>query len=261
MNGPTLYDLEELLEHPQNRDLSKEMMVRAADRLLYQQCLFRDDHNAAGTYDLLVRHRVYFAGLFDALGRDLVVRPDEMMVELRPQESLTRTILSLDETILLLALRATFENGVLTMNQEEFGHVETTSMEVMERYDQWVARTRPPWSRVRRILDSFRRRRFIDLGDEIPQENGIAITIRPSIRSVTGDAWQTRIEEWMEATRARLETEAAQDEPEPEVEAEDVAAPTKTEAQAPDAAPETDATTSEDAKSEDGDDTSQETTS
>lgn len=208
MTGTTLYDLEELLERPQNRDVSKEMMVRAADRLLAQQCLFRDDYNASGTYDLIVRHAAYFRGLFDALGRDLVIRADEMMIELRPQDSLSRTTLSVDETIVLLALRATFEQGVLTMSQEEFGHIETTSMEVMERYDQWVARPRPPWARVRKILDAFRRRRFIDLGDDIPLENGVRITIRPSIRSVTGDAWQTRIEEWIAATQARLAAEA-----------------------------------------------------
>ncbi len=213
MTGPSLYDLEELLERPQNQDLSKDMMVRAADRLLVQQCLFRDDHNAGATYDLVLRHRAYFAGLFDALGRELVIRPEEMMIELRPLESLSRTVLSLDETILLLALRATFEQGVLAMNQEEFGHVETTSMDVMERYDQWVARTRPPWQRVRRILESFRRRRFIDLGEDIPLENGVHITIRPSIRSVTGEAWQARIAEWAAAAKERLGEDGAQVEP------------------------------------------------
>ena len=61
---------------------------------------------------------------------------------------------------------------------------------------------------MRKILDAFRRRRFIDLGDEIALENGVGITIRPSIRSVTGDAWQTRIEEWIAATQARLAAEA-----------------------------------------------------
>lgn len=203
MTRDTLLDLEELLEKPQNADLSKEMMVRAADRLLAQQCLFRDDHGAAATYDLVLRHRGYFTGLFDAIGRGLAIREDEMMIELRPLESLARTILSVDETIVLLALRATFEQGVATMAQEEFGHVETTSMEVMERYDQWVARARPPWPRVRRILDAFRRRRFIDLGDEIAEENGVAITIRPAIRSVTGEAWQARIEEWIKAGDVR----------------------------------------------------------
>ena len=63
-------------------------------------------------------HKAYFAGLFDALGRVLVIRPDEMMIELRPGESLSRTVLTLDETIVLLALRATFEQAVLTLNQE-----------------------------------------------------------------------------------------------------------------------------------------------
>ncbi|TCM16077.1 uncharacterized protein DUF4194 [Novosphingobium sp. PhB165] len=206
MANATLYDLEELLDRPQNRDLTKEMMVKAADRLLAQQCLFRDDYNASGTYDLIVRHKGYFGGLFDALGRDLVIKPDEMMIELRPQDSLTRTMLSLDETIILLALRATFEQGVVSMSQEEFGLIATTSMEVLERYDQWVARPRPPWPRVRKILEAFRKRRFIDLGEDIPLENGVAITIRPAIRSVTGEAYQARIAEWIAATHARQDT-------------------------------------------------------
>lgn len=204
-----LDDLEYLLERPANRDVEAADLERAADRLLHQQCLFRDDWNSRRTYELVVRFKGYFGDLFTAIGRDLMVNERELMVELRPRESMARVTLSLDETILLLSLRAAFEQGVTEFSQGDHGEVEITSMDLLERHDPMTGRPRPPWPRVRDILKSFERRRFVALGEEFPEESGVLITIRPAIRGVTGEGWLARIEAFLQS---RDERAAAPDE-------------------------------------------------
>lgn len=194
-----LFDLEELLGRPQNSDYEADEFEEAADRLLHQQCLFRDDWNSRRVYELVVRFKVYFTDLFQALGRDLVVNERELMVELRPRNSVSRLTLPLDETILLLSLRAAFEQGVTEFAQGDFGEIEISSMELLERYEPMTGRPRPAWPRVRDILKGFRRRRFIDLGEEYPDESGVGIVIRPAIRGVTGDGYLARIEAFLQS--------------------------------------------------------------
>ncbi len=205
-----LFDLEDLLEKPANRGLDAAEFEEAADRLLFQQCLFRDDWNARRTYELVVRFKGYFTDLLQAIGRDLVINERELMIELRPRDSVARMQLALDETILLLSLRAAFEQGVIEFSQGDYGEVEISSMELLERYEPLTGKPRPSWPRVREILKAFKRRRFIDLGDEYPDDVGVAITIRPAIRGVTGEAWLTRIEEFLAVRGADQESAQAE---------------------------------------------------
>jgi hypothetical protein len=197
-----LFDLEELLTKPSNQGIEASDMEEAADRLLSQQNLYRDDFNARKTYELILRFRNYFTDLFEAIGRDLVITERELMIELRPRESAARKTLKLDETILLLSLRAAFEQGVSEFDQGDYGEISISSMVLLERYEPTVNRPRPPWPRVREILKTFKQHRFIDLGDEYPDKSGIDIIIRPAIRSVTGDGYLARIEAFIQAAEA-----------------------------------------------------------
>lgn len=211
-----LFDLEDLLERPSNRDLEMDDFVLAADRMIAQQCLFRDDYNSKSTYDLIIKNKVYFQNLFEAIGRELVINERDLMIELRPKASATRKILKLDETIILLALRTAFEQGVKTFSQEDYGQIHTTSMAVIERFQQWTPKPAPPWTRVYEILKSFERRRFIDLGKLIEEEKGVEIVIRPAIRGVTGEGegYLDRIDTFINAktdTKARHNDEQIDD--------------------------------------------------
>lgn len=193
-----LGDLDDILSRPANSSFAAADFEEAADRLLHHQCLFRDDHNCKSHYELIVRFKTYFRDLFEALGRDLVISERELMIELRPRQSVSRMTLTLDETVLLLGLRAAFEQGVAEYAQGDVGEIETTSMDLLERYEPMTGRQRPTWPRVREILKSFQRRRFIRLGTEFADESGVAITIRPAIRGVTSEGYLARIEQFIE---------------------------------------------------------------
>lgn len=204
-----LFDLEELLQKPQNHDVEASEFRVIASRMLRQQTLYRDDWNSRPTYDFLLRFRSYFSDLFDALGLDLVISERDLIIALKPRESQARARLSLDETVLLLSLRAAFEQGVASFDIGDHGEVRITSMELLERYEATTGRVRPAWPRVRDILKEFKRRRFIMLEEEFPDESGVQIVIRPSIRELTGEGYLARIDEFLTARNG------AEDEPSP----------------------------------------------
>lgn len=195
-----LFDLEELLEKPRNQDVEASDFRSVASRMLRQQTLYRDDWNSKSAYEFILRFRGYFTDLFDALGLDLVIAERDLTIALTPKQSQARKRLSLDETVLLLLLRAAFEQGVAAFEIGDHGEVAITSMELLERYEAITGRPRPAWPRVRDILKECRRRAFIALGEEFPDESGIEITVRPSIRDVTGEGYLARIDEFLGST-------------------------------------------------------------
>lgn len=201
-----LFDLEELLQKPQNQDVEASEFRVIASRMLRQQTLYRDDWNSRPTYDFLLRFRRYFSDLFDALGLDLVISERDLIIALKPRESQARARLSLDETVLLLSLRAAFEQGVASFDIGDHGEVRITSMDLLERYEATTGRVRPAWPRVRDILKEFKRRRFIALEEEFPEESGVQIVVRPSIRELTGEGYLARIDEFL-AARSGTEDE------------------------------------------------------
>lgn len=203
-----LFDLEELLEKPRNHDVEASDFRGIASRMLRQQTLYRDDWNSRSAYEFILRFRSYFTDLFDALGLDLVITERDLTISLTPKQSQARKRLSLDETVLLLLLRAAFEQGVAAFEIGDHGEVAITSMELLERYEAITGRTRPAWPRVREILKECRRRAFIALGEEFPDESGIEITVRPSIRDVTGEGYLARIDEFLAASAGSSDADA-----------------------------------------------------
>lgn len=205
-----LFDLEELLD--QNQDFEASEFRTAASRLLRQQTLYREDWNSKGTYEFVLRFRGYFTDLFDALGLELVISERDLTIVLKPRESQARSRLSLNETVLLLSLREAFERGVASFDIGDHGEVEITSMALLERYEAVTGRQRPAWARVREILEEFKRRRFIAFGEEFPDEIGISIVIRPSIREITGEGYLARVDEFIAAQgNADISTEGVEE--------------------------------------------------
>ncbi len=194
-----LFDLQDLLDKPRAQDFEASQFRAASSYMLRHQTIHREDHNARSTYDLIIRFRGYFSDLFDALGLKMVVSDRDLTIALIPLESQARSRLPIDETILLLSLRDAYERGVAAFEIEEHGQVETTTMVLLERYETITGRQRPSWPRVKEILRAMYHRNLIAYGDEFPEESGLAIIIRPTIRDVTGEAYLERIEEFIAA--------------------------------------------------------------
>ena len=198
-----LTDLSEALEARRNVGAAYDAgdFTAAADRLLVQQCVFRDDWGCQKHYEIVVRNVDYFTDLMAAVGRQLIVDERERMLTVVPTHPLARAVLQNDETILLLVLRAVFERGVSDFGQGDDGEIETTSDDVLDRYEPMSGRARPTWQRAYEMLRSYDRRRFVRVSEPENGESNCQIVIRPSIRHVTGDDWMTRLEEWLAAER------------------------------------------------------------
>ncbi|AXK44031.1 DUF4194 domain-containing protein [Erythrobacter aureus] len=196
---PMLFDLEDLLTRPKNQDVEASEFRAAASRMLTQQTLFRDDWNSKNLYEFILRFRVYFSDLFDALGLEMVISERDLTIVLKPAESQAKKRLPMDETVILLSLREAFERGVTSFDIGDFGEVEITSMALLERYEAVTGKQRPAWTRVHAILKEIKRRRIIDFGEEFPEESGVSIIVRPSIREITGEGYLTRIEDFIAA--------------------------------------------------------------
>ena len=198
-----LTDLSETLESRRNSSAGYEAtdFSAAADRLLVQQCVFRDDWGCQKHYEIVVRNIDYFTDLMSAVGRTLMVDERERMLTIVPAHPTGRAILQNDETILLLVLRSVFERGVSDFGQGDDGEVETGSDEILDRYEPMSGRPRPAWSRAYEMLRSFDRRRFVRITEP---EGGIyscRVVIRPAIRHVTGEDWMGRLEEWFSSEK------------------------------------------------------------
>ncbi|MFZ3481911.1 DUF4194 domain-containing protein [Sphingomonas sp. 3-13AW] len=193
-----LTDLFETLEARRNSGTGYEAsdFSAAADRLLVQQCVFRDDWGCQKHYEIVARNVEYFTDLMAAVGRSLVVDERERMLTLVPLHPMARSVLQNDETILLLVLRSVFERGVSDFGQGDDGEVETTSDDVLDRYEPMSGRPRPVWSRAYEMLRAFDRRRFIRVTEPESGISSCKVVIRPAIRHLTGDDWMGRLEEW-----------------------------------------------------------------
>jgi len=198
-----LADLSDALEARRNSSVGYDAsdFSAAADRLIVQQCVFRDDWGCQKHYEIVVRNVDYFTDLMAAVGRALLVDERERMLTVVPSHPTGRAILQNDETILLLVLRSVFERGVSDFGQGDDGEVDTTSDDILDRYEPMSGRTRPSWSRAYEMLKGFDRRRFVRVSEPESGMSTCQVTIRPAIRHVTGEDWMGRLEEWFSSEK------------------------------------------------------------
>lgn len=194
-----LIELSDVVEARRNTTAGYEVadFSAAADRLLVQQCVFRDDWGCQRHYEIVVRNMDYFTDLMAAVGRTLIIDERERMLTIVPMHPTGRAVLQNDETIMLLVLRSVFERGVSDFGQGDDGEVETTSDDVLDRYEPMSGRPRPAWPRAYEMLRSFDRRRFLRAGEPESGQSTCTVVIRPTIRHLTGEDWMGRLEEWL----------------------------------------------------------------
>jgi hypothetical protein len=204
-----LTDLSDALEARRNSTAGYDAgdFSAAADRLLVQQCVYRDDWGCQKHYEIVVRNVDYFTDLMAAVGRTLVVDERERTLTVVPSHPTGRAVLQNDETIMLLVLRSAFERGVSDFGQGDDGEVETGSDEVLDRYEPMSGRPRPSWARAYEILRSFARRRFVRVSEPESGVSSCRIVIRPAIRHLTGDDWMGRLEEWFSAEKGEVQAD------------------------------------------------------
>lgn len=198
-----LNDLEEALDHPVNRGRrTLQDFQSAADLLLTRQFIYRGDHGHSRAAETILANRSYFENLMLATGRRMEVDGRIGMVGTIPID-VRGERLRLDETMLLLALRFVYQEGI-PARLDEAAEVQATTEEILSKLEELSRRKRPEWKRLREVLDLFDRRGLTRTGDEVEDDDrNRIVTLRPGLLHAAGPDWVRRLEEFAAEAEAR----------------------------------------------------------
>ena len=116
-----------------------------------------------------------------------------------PRHDVVSERLRKDETLVLLALRLLYEEGLRDHRVGTDGIVECTTDEVVEKI-RAVARNDPPEEgRLADILRLYARRGGLRLGERDKVERVTPLALLPGLAVLASDAWMERLRAWSEA--------------------------------------------------------------
>lgn len=181
---------------------SREEMVRCTQALITRQCIYSSSPGLGRTYELIRAYSSYFEAYFACMGYRLIVSPRDQMVSLSvPQEQARYDAayqrLSKEQTIVLLALRLMWEEGVNNQDVQEGGIVETTTGDLIDRIKN-VTQAVPPDERpLLDILRFFQRYGVVRVGERDRVERVSPLTILPGVNVVAPDSFIEDLKLWL----------------------------------------------------------------
>lgn len=204
-----LNDLDEALDHLINRGRrTLQDFQNAADLLLSRQFIYRGDHGHSRAAETVLANRAYFEDLMLATGRRLEVDVRIGMVGTVPIEARGQR-LRLDETMLLLALRFVYEEGI-PARLNDTAEVQATTEEIVAKLEELSRRPRPEWKRLREMLDLFEGRGLVRTGEDVGEDDRNRIlTLRPALLHAAGPDWIRRLEDFAAESGVRARSAAA----------------------------------------------------
>ena len=189
---------------PGARAPDAEELSRALQVLLKGQVIYSNTPGIGRSYELARHYAPFFTDYFACLGYQLAVSHRDQMVSLTlPADSARHDIvaerLRKDETLVLLALRLAYEEGVRDHRISTDGIVECTTDDLVETI-RTAARSEPPdEARLIEILRLFSRRGGLRMGERDRSERITPVSVLPGILVLASDGWLERIQAWAES--------------------------------------------------------------
>lgn len=189
---------------PGARAPDAEELTRALAVLLKAQVIYVNTPGIGRSYELARHYAPFFSDYFACLGYALAVSHRDQMVSLTlqadgPRHDIAAERLRRDETLVLLALRLAYEEGLRDHRVSTDGVVETTTDDLAERI-RTAARSDPPEeARLIEILRLFARRGALRLGERDRTERVTPLGVLPGILVLASDAWLERLRAWSDA--------------------------------------------------------------
>lgn len=202
-----LGDLQKIVsrtEHHQAEDF-----IHAANLLLVSQFLYADRPIHRDSYFLIAANIDYYRNLFAAIGWTLVYQPDEAYLGVLPQGEERVLKLKLDESLLLLCLRQTYEQKLENFEVEN-GKAITTTDALLRLYSNLTAKEIPNETRLKEIISLFSRHGVIERGkaDETDPKN-LPLRINPTIRHVVVEDYIGQLEALCDIESSRSSAQSA----------------------------------------------------
>ncbi len=198
-----LDEVRELLDGRRgNPPVPKDDIEIAIQALLTHQIIYPDTSLLRrDTYDLIRRHNLFFERYFNAMGLGVTIEPATGMIALvrgRNRYGWQFNRLRKDETLTMLALRLTIDEGLRSGLMDDTGRVETNTDEIFDRI-RTLAKVEPPGeSRLEEILKWLRKRGAVLLHDPDKIERVTPITVLPGIRVLVDDEFAKSVTKWVE---------------------------------------------------------------
>jgi hypothetical protein len=192
---------------PGARAPDAEELCRALQVLLKGQVIYAETQGIGRSYELARHYAPFFTDYFACLGYALTVSHRDQMVSLSPaadapRHDIVSERLRKDETLVLLALRLLYEEGLRDHRAGTDGIVDCTTDEIVEKI-RAVARNEPPEEgRLADILRLYAKRGGLRLGERDRVERVTPLSLLPGVTVLASDAWMERLRAWSEAGEA-----------------------------------------------------------
>ncbi|WP_375456383.1 DUF4194 domain-containing protein [uncultured Methylobacterium sp.] len=189
---------------PGARAPDAEELTRALAVLLKAQVIYVNTPGIGRSYELARHYAPFFSDYFACLGYALAVSHRDQMVSLTlqadgPRHDIAAERLRKDETLVLLALRLAYEEGLRDHRVSTNGVLDCTTDDLAERI-RTAARSDPPEeARLIEILRLFARRGALRLGERDRTERVTPLGVLPGILVLASDAWLERLRAWSDA--------------------------------------------------------------
>ena len=190
---------------PGARAPSDEELTRALQVLLKSQCVYSGTPGIGRTYDLARHYAPFFQSYFACLGYGFEVSHRDQMVFLRvPPEGVRHDgqaeRLRKDETLVLLALRLAYEEGLRDHRVTTEGVVvECTTDDIAESIRTATRSDPPEETRLLEILWLLSRKGALRLGERDKTEKLTPLMVLPGIGVLSPDAWMEHVRAWASA--------------------------------------------------------------
>lgn len=169
-------------------------LTRALQVLLKTQVVYGNTPGIGRSYEIARHYAPFFQSYFACLGYAFEISHRDQMVFLRlPAEGVRHDMASerlrKDETLVLLALRLAYEEGLRDHRVTTDGVVECTTDDIADSLRS-AARVEPPdEARLIEILRFFARRGAVRLGERDRTERITPLAVMPGIAVIAPDAW------------------------------------------------------------------------
>jgi hypothetical protein len=189
---------------PGARAPSEEELTRALQVLLKNQCVYSATPGIGRTYDLARHYAPFFTSYFACLGYSFEVSHRDQMVFLKvPADGVRHDAqserLRKDETLVLLALRLAYEEGLRDHRVTTDGVVECTTDDLAESIRTATRSDPPEETRLLEILRLFSRKGALHLGERDKTEKLTPLMVLPGIAVLSPDAWMEHVRAWASA--------------------------------------------------------------
>jgi hypothetical protein len=173
---------------------TSEEFETAAYRLVTEQVLYYADRHSKTAYALVDQYERNFRQVLTPLGIDVKVNRQLRYAFAQPQRSKAGTA-TVAETILVLVLRAMYDESARQGRMNDDGEVVVDVVELDEKHRMLSRRELPAKAKLDALLDSLKRwgvaRKSEELAETSDEDTGAApygIVIRPAIADLLGDA-------------------------------------------------------------------------